>query len=52
MGSDKRTDWENDNKVIKPSSKNYNWQSRFIWPDKNSTLVQFFLYKYRKKPGK
>ena len=36
MGSDERTDWESDIKVIKPFSKNYGLKSRFIWRDKNS----------------
>ena len=29
MGSDMKTDWESDIKVIKPSSKNYSEQIRF-----------------------
>ena len=52
MGSDERTDCESEIKVMKPFSKNYSQQSRFVWPDKNSAWVQFFLNKYKEKSGK
>ena len=50
MGSDERAGWESDIKIIKASSKNK--YIRFVWWDKNSALVQFFLYECREKTGK